>query len=353
MNRDVIISKHIHSGCASFQSGDEFARVVTAEFRLDFSLPKVKGKKIFEKHQAILIRSTEFPMLDLEYITEINSDSKCIMIYVRSDETFSDVAVSAARRSGKSFLTMGSMADTAEFKEHLDKLRKKGWKIDDEKVPARDAFYAREEVRWEKMMKKTGHVLWKRYEHLTAADFKGGFSDEVMNSPIMKDYIREGKSVHGYIGHRCRQFETDKIIEAGLRERGLSPAAMVYWLYSGDGRHFGDSIEGGTVEENSKVVKRYLNSIFNYCLISSHEKHDGSRESAEEIRQILKEKGLLLPEDNEAYDKSGWMKMMAAFLAVDAKVSGKELPAHIEKALPGIMEELKHGKKKPDIEVGN
>ena len=71
----------------------------------------------------------------------------------------------------------------------------------------------------------------------------------------LKEYV-SSNCVFGWIGHSVRKVELDKIIEDGLRLRGLSSSKMYNWISSSDGRHFGDSLSGLTLQEQIKEINK-------------------------------------------------------------------------------------------------
>ena len=304
----VVFSKHIHSGFASFQSGDKFAEVIVDSKSLDFPLPK-KGERI---------KSDKFPQLNGYIVTEVTGDRQYKAFYFESDKRFYNKALHSGRGAFSN-----SFGDTPEFKEHLEEYKKAGWTFD-EPIPEQDAYYVREAIRDEKKAKKAGLVLWRNYKERTPADYQGGFSDGVFNSPELKQYV-SGGCAFGWIGHSVRRPQHDKLIEKGLRERGLSDAAMYNWISSGDGRHFGDSLEGYSLKEQLAKIESYLNSMFNCCLIYASSQHTGMAISTNEIRADYEEQGFLLPEDHSKYNPNEWLMLLAGVFVADKKLKGKKL----------------------------
>lgn len=322
--KTILISKQIHCGFASYQTGDVFVNVITTDKKLDFK-PVLKAT----------IVSKNFPMLNGEVITEITGDKQFQGIYVKADETFYQKQL--GERKG---LLGGGYAKTPEFEKHVELYKNLGWNLK-ENCKAQKAFWKREEKKYRAKSKAEGLVLWMGYEKYKGHPeyFQGGFSDEVFNSPSLKNYVGNGSGVYGWIGHSARKPELDKVIEDGLRERGLSDEAMHNWLTSGDGRHFADSIEGMKTSEQIERIKKYLNSMFNLCLIYGSTNHKGTMESSEEIRADFEKQGILLPED-KSYDQNGYMKLLAMAFAADALNKGT-LPKHLEAMLPKLMEDVK------------
>lgn len=323
--KTILISKQIHCGFASYQSGDAFAQVITTDKKLDF-----------KPVANTVIASKKFPMLNGEFIVEINGDKKFQGIYVQADETFYHKQLRERRG-----LFGDNFSKTREFKVLVDSYKDKGWNFK-AKCKARDDFWKREEKIRQAQAKAEGIVLWMGYKKYVGHPeyFQGGFSDAVFNSPSLKKYVGNGSGVYGWMGHSARKIELDKVIEDGLRERGLSDEAMYNWLSSGNARHFADSIEGMEISEQIERIKKYLNSIFNLCLIYGSNNHEGSLKSTEEIRADYQRQGILLPED-KTYDQNGWMKLMALAFAADAANKGT-LPEHLQSMLPRLAEEVRN-----------
>lgn len=275
MKKVFVISKQIHSSCSTFSSNDEFLKITGSEKDIDF--PVVIGEVIISKN---------FQMLFNEKISEISGDKKIIIIHLEEDKTFYNKAL----KSGRPFLE--SYEKTDEFKDLVKSYTDKGWSL--ESSTHLNEFYERKEQRACMRRKKAGYVLWKKYDEREAADFQGGFSDEVFNE--LKDYIRDGKGVFGYIGHSCRKNVFDEAIESELKERGLSPKAIRNWVSSTDGRHFGDSLEGRSSKSAINKIKKYANNMFNLALIYGSEQHQGTAGSTINIREQYEKEGILLPE---------------------------------------------------------
>lgn len=327
MKKIIMICKHIHSCFAGSSGNDAWLKLFVNEKDLDFK-PEV-GKTILSK---------KYPMLTGEEITEVEGDSKFMAVYVEADKTFYNLGLSAGRG-----IFGSGYHDTLGFKELVESYTKKGWTAEacGERNPEQEAYWERGRVKEEKRAKKAGLVLWKRYDDLKPADYQGGFSDGVFNSLAMKQYVESG-CVFGWIGHRVRHPKLDKVIEEGLRKRGLSDAAMYNWISSGDGRHFGDALEGYTLKEQIEKIEGYLNSMFNKCLIYGSSRHEGTAKSTYEIRADFEKEGILLPEDNSTYDPSGWMKLMTLAMAA----GNKNISPELKEMLPGLAEEVLGKKKK-------
>lgn len=277
-------------------SSDKWAKLFITSDKVDFIVDKGE-----------IISSENFPLLNGEHINDVEGDEKFTIIYLKSDKKFSDM--SRGLRFGEGF------AGTPEFKLHVQSYVEKGWITERIENSDKDAYDQREKKRTEERKKAEGIVLWMDYEKYKADTklYQGGFSDGVFNSEGIQNYIKRG-GAFGWIGHSCaRRAEHDKIIEKGLRERGISDKSMYYWITSGDGRHFADSLEGYTLEEQIEKINKRLNSIFNYCLIYGCKRHTGMLRSSMEIREDYEKQGILLPEDDSDYDRIAHFNLMALF----------------------------------------
>ncbi len=287
----VVISKHIHASTSSWSSKDEYVNIVTKAKEIDFNI-EPNGMKL---------SSVKFPMLNGELIDSISEDKKFIGIHLKSDTTFN-------YRRGLSMI--GDSAEkTPEFQALVKSYTDKGFTTE-KNIPSQTAFYERQRIKSRKQLKKAGVVLWMGYEAYQGHPeyFQGGFSDEVFNSPQLKKYIGNAQSVHGWIGHsQGRTKYGDKIIEKGLRKRGISPSDMYNWISSSSGRHFGDSMEDCSKIEQKEKIENELNNIYNSCLTYGCPTHKGTMNSTVDIESILNSLNILIPY-GEKYNHKKHMK---------------------------------------------
>jgi hypothetical protein len=272
--KTVVISQHIHATSSSWSSSDVYVQIVTTSKEVDFTVEK-----------GLDITSKNFPMLNGKIMNYIGQDNKFIGIHLSSDKTF---------KNGR--LSDNSHEKTPEFKALVQSYIDKGFKIIDE-IPEQKAYYERERIKETKRLKKSGVVLWMGYEAYQNHPecFQGGFSSEVFNSKQLKDYIGAARSVHGWIGHcQGRTKYGDKLIEAGLRKRGISPSKMFNWISSSSGRHFGDSLEDCTKAEQKEKIEEALNSMYNSCIVYGAPTHQGTSKSYVNISSLCNEIGVLL-----------------------------------------------------------
>lgn len=281
-NKTVIISKHIHSGCSSFQTGDAFLNIKTNLKELGFE--PVLNERFY---------SNKFPFLNGQLIEELDSDNKCVIVYLESDKTFyyKGLRESSPFKNG--------FSESPEFKDLVQKYIDNGF--EKKNFPEYDAFREREKIRNQKKAKKQGIVLCMDYEILkqNTSLYQGGFSDEVFNSPELQEYVKGVP--FGWIGNSDRTIHADKLIEKGLRERGISPSRMFNWISSSSGRHFGDSLGGYTKKEQAEKIKQGLNYMYDCCIVYSFKCHKGMLSDTININQRLKEFNILL-DSNKKYD---------------------------------------------------
>ncbi len=269
-NKTVIISKHIHSGHATFQTGDEVLKMKTDSKNLGF-IPVAKER----------FHSKNFPFLDGNKIQEVNSDNECIVIYLESDKTF----YYRAQRNGKLF-DSDSYSKTPEFKALVQSYLDNGFV--NNSIPEHEAFKQREKIKEQNISKEQGIVLWMGYDEYKKNPnlYQGGFSNEVFRSKELQNYVKGG-CVFGWIGNSDRKFAHDKAIEKGLRERGISPSRMFNWISSSSGRHFGDSLGGYTLEEQLQKIEEGLNYMYNCCVTYSVPSHGGLLKDSMRISDVL------------------------------------------------------------------
>ncbi len=288
MKKVIIISRHIHSGSSTFQSGDEFLKLVINSKDCDFE-PGLNER----------ISSTKFPFLNGLMVEEFESDKKYIGIYLESDKTF----YYRAMQGNKPFEGYSS---TPEFKELISSYIEKGFKKR-VNVPEQETFKKAKKRKEQAENKRKGIVLWMDYdEHKKDTSlYQGGFSDEVFNSPQLQNYIKT--IPYGWIGSYDRTFYADKLIEKGLRKRGISPSKMVNWITSSSGRHFGDSLGGYSKKEQKEKIEEGLNYMYNCCVNYGIPSHGGMLKDTVRINGFLKEYKILL-DTNKKYSPKEHLK---------------------------------------------
>ena len=275
--KKTILVKHIHSCFAAASGRDNWLYTIVEGKDVDFIAKAGKA-----------IKSEKHTFINNVMVSDVGEDKFISVVYLKSDRTFYDRGRGEQRAFDKDY------SETQEFLDLVNLYIDKGFNLTERPEELKD-YYKRAEAAERKKMKEAGNVLWMEYDKRTTKDYQGGFSDELFNEKYLFNYVSSG-CVHGWIGHSVRTFTLDKVIEEGLREKGLVNSKMCSWITSGDGRHFGNSLEGLKEKEQIETIKKYLNSMFNLCLIYGENSHKGTLSSTQEIRKELKEKGWLLPE---------------------------------------------------------
>lgn len=317
INKYVTVSKHIHSSNSSWSSNDVWVEVNTTLKELDFA-PEANTR----------IVSKKFPMLDGQFINEIYGDKLFLELSLESEKKFNN---------GRFSLSSPDIHKSPEFLNLVQSYIDKGF-IKHVQTPEQKAYSDRKEAASRIKDKKQGLVLWMGCEALKENTklFQGGFSDEVFNSVGIQNYVSRGFA-YGWIGHSGARTAThDKQIEAGLRKRGISPSKMFNWITSSDGRHFGDSLEGYTKKEQKQKIAKYLNSMFNRCIIYGLPEHEGTLNSTIKLDEMLSEYGLTLPQDGK-FRKNDYLNNL---LSIQKSISEKESLTEEEKIINDLVTEL-------------
>ncbi len=77
---------------------------------------------------------------------------------------------------------------------------------------------------------------------MTTLKYKGGFSNDIMNSKELQFYINQGNP-GGYIGSSNRPSpKIDRYLEQQMRRVGMGARAIGIWLTSTSGRHLCDDV---------------------------------------------------------------------------------------------------------------
>jgi hypothetical protein len=281
MGKPILFAKHIHSTFSSWSSNDEWAAIFIADrSELDFKL---------EPNSSIV--SKKFPALNEIYIERIEGDAQFNIVYIPSEKRFYERALN----EHKHFFNWHK---TEEWAKMLDEYRNAGWIVGDlDQYQELTDFNEREEEKRIEQHFNSGVVLNLQHAEYDGHPelYQGGFSDGVFNGKRLKDYVRDGGCVHGWIGHRLgRKAWHDTLIEEGLRARGISDEGMYSWISSSNGRHFADSLEGYSDDEQRKKIEESLNSMFNCCILFNFPQHAGTLESTNQIRSEVETWGVLI-----------------------------------------------------------
>lgn len=161
-------------------------------------------------------------------------------------------------------------------------------KQEDRRIKQEDKEYTRKR-------KREGYLFytkpnWK-YNQKKA---RGGFSKTLWNYEPIKKYT--AKNCFGYFGHSVRKAKLDKYMEKELcrinneSKKPMDWRGLCYsYLSSTSARHFSDSLEGYSFEEQKEAIQRNLTSMWNDAFIFSKNEHEGTHESTLKLTEKYKE----------------------------------------------------------------
>jgi hypothetical protein len=185
-----------------------------------------------------------------------------------------------------------------QFKNLIKKYKALGWKLDTEIEGFKEMvknYWIEVKNERAKERKSNGFVVYD-YEKMSKEDYQGGFSNFVFNQKRLQDYL-SGQIPFGYISHSIRKNKIDEYIEKqflNLKEDKEQLADLLAcWLTSSDGRHFGDSLEVESFEEQKAIIDENIKDIYNTSFIYSQKEHNGTYKSTLELKEKLKDKLLV------------------------------------------------------------
>jgi len=262
------LSKQVHSSSSSSSSNDVILKREIQKGVADVFSAKIYREKVISKNFGFTV------------------------YYVEEDKTF------YAR--GRIF---NDYSKTEEFQVLIAKYESEGWlrTLPWLESKQKEHWAAEEEKEKQKRIKQ-GYVIPAWSPDIPVKDYQGGFSDAVFNQEKLQEYLK-GKGCHGYIGHSVRKKNIDAYIETRFIATArpicilehLEPESLLaVWLTSTDGRHFGDSLEGISFEEQKVYVDGYVIKMYNTSFIYSLPEHNGMMESSDTLREKFASK--LLPE---------------------------------------------------------
>jgi hypothetical protein len=224
------IKQHIHSCFASWSSGDvHVSKEITKE---EFGkLPVSEGSVIVSKKHKF---SVFYPKSDDKYGTTAyirNSVSKEILQnYVQ-----------------EAYLTKGYQIEN----EFLDAALRQHWDDENKKQAQK--------------RKADGYVIPAWSKDLLPESYQGGFTDEIFFNPELFDYVKAG-GCFGYIGHSVRKPALDAYFEQAFLSVNSDKSLLAMWLTSTGGRHFCDSLEGYTLEEQQQYIDKNIQSVIEQAI---------------------------------------------------------------------------------------
>lgn len=312
----TLFSKQIHSGFSAAQTGDVFLRYEMEGFDQEVKPTEKHGMDFFELmravqqkglgvmepkvlKQSIIVMPGHF--LDGEIVDEITFDPEYPQyrkIYLQADKTFYD-----KMKEGGRFIQ--SAANTPEFQALVEGYKSKGWgvwefKNRSEAEKAFDKFLKDKELY---KRSDEGLVLWNYgHDSFDPIQYNGGFSEQVYSHEDFRKYV-ERPAVFGWLGNTCsRKKEHDQQLEKSiLKGLKLPIKDFVVWLTSSDGRHFAESLGGKSMTEQLQIIRRNKERIYNLALIYNDERHDGTWNGTERVRELLEKEGKLLVEPEILY----------------------------------------------------
>jgi hypothetical protein len=230
------LKKHIHSNFASWSSSD--VSVVKEVNEKQFRVSSLVGDRE-------LCVSPEFGFS---------------IVYLESDEYF----VNKARREQHSFRYQ---APKGEFKAYVDAFcLENAYTREHEWLDAQLSEYWDDSRRRETERRRAeGYVIPEWSKDIPPADYRGGFSDEVFNQPYLQTYLKGG-GCHGYIGHSARKPDVDKYFEERFLEKSGNPSLLAMWLTSTGGRHYADSLEDRSFDDQRGYIDKTVTGCVEQAL---------------------------------------------------------------------------------------
>jgi hypothetical protein len=251
----------------------------------------------FSSNDVILYKEVAAVPRDLP-VKEVLLDkvAKVKILYLAPDETFSERGLRDMRLG----LGHQSYNKTPEYIALVGRYKADGWvERIDWLEKANDARYERDRIAREDKRKRLGYLFWHDdYKRLKPDDYQGGFSDDLVASRHLFDYIRSG-GCFGYIGHSCRKVKIDAYIEKQFMalkpnfdiSRDEMLRLLGGWLTSTDGRHFGDALDDqGAFNKQAALIRQNITRMFNLAFIYALPEHAGTWKSTEELREKHKDK---------------------------------------------------------------
>jgi len=136
--------------------------------------------------------------------------------------------------------------------------------------------------------KEEGFIYCKKYDQMTAEDYKGSL-DKALNQDTI-NYISSGV-IAGYLGHSARKHEHDKYIERVIDNLTMTVDdvevnkwdVLSSWLSSTDARHWMDSIEDLHMVQFKEKFDNYVTELMTLGFIYGLEEHKGTYTSTMEL----------------------------------------------------------------------
>lgn len=113
--------------------------------------------------------------------------------------------------------------------------------------------------------KAAGYVIPEWSKELTPEAYQGGFSDDIFHRPELYNYLKAG-GCYGFIGHPVRKPRVDEVMESEFLKINDDKSLLSMWLTSTGGRHFGDSLEGKTFNEQREYIQNNMQDVVDQAL---------------------------------------------------------------------------------------
>jgi len=138
--------------------------------------------------------------------------------------------------------------------------------------------------------KENGFIYCKKYDEMTAEDYKGSLEKALTQDII--NYISSGV-VAGYLGHSARKHEHDKYIEKAIENVIMTVDdvevnkwnAISSWLSSTDARHWMDSVEDLHMVQFKEKFDKYVSELMTTGYIYNLKEHKGTYKSTIELEE--------------------------------------------------------------------
>ena len=136
--------------------------------------------------------------------------------------------------------------------------------------------------------KEEGFIYCKKYDQMTADDYKGSLEKALNQDTI--NYISHGV-VAGYLGHSARKYEHDKYIEKVIDNLTMTVDdvevnkwdVLSSWLSSTDARLWMDNIEDLHMVQFKEKFNNYVSELMVLGFIYDLEEHKGTYTSTMEL----------------------------------------------------------------------
>ena len=234
-----VITKHLHSGCSTWQSRDEHVYLETSKDKLDFTLAP----------GILITKSKSLPILVLDTIEEITETLDILKLHMLSDKTFYN------RTQSRGEMGIGDSATKEEMAKLLSTYTNKGWLT---QIPLLEKTLRDQSEKITEMFRKSEGFVFPAWDkNRDTIEFQGGLSNKLFKNAVIQDYLKRG-GAHGFIGHSSRTFASDRTTERTLIELGHSNFEIAHFMCGSTGRHFADQLGSYYESENQEQIAKHL-----------------------------------------------------------------------------------------------